>query len=88
MRAIQAEHFIVSTNGAYFHHPNAEAVARVIVGAKRPTLWFNYDTPHTRQWATDALIAKYGHSARYPIRSGEGVVLDLPRRPLGRRPRA
>ena len=86
IRGIQAEHFVFSTNGAYFKHPNAEAVARVIVGGKQPTLWFNYDTAHTRQWAVDALTGKYGYAVRYPTSPDAGVVLELPRQPLVRNP--
>lgn len=85
MRCIEAKHFVFSTNGAYFIHPDDEAVARVIVGSKRPTLWFNYDTPHTRQWSADELTTKYGHAVRYPRAAGVGVVLELPgRAPLPR----
>jgi hypothetical protein len=58
LRAVQAEHYVFSTNGAPFGHPNDEAVARVIVGSKQPMLWFNYDTPNTRQWAADGLTRK------------------------------
>jgi hypothetical protein len=79
-RSVEAEHFLFSTNGAYFKHPNAEAVARVIVGGKEPTLWFNYDTPHTRQWAADGFTGKYGHAARYPRAAGVGIVVELPAR--------
>jgi len=49
MRAVQAEHYVFSTNGAIFNHPNDEAVARVIVGSKRPTLWFNYSTERNQR---------------------------------------
>ena len=45
LQAVDARHFVFSTNNSYFRHPNAEAVARVIVGGRKPTLWFNYDTP-------------------------------------------
>ncbi len=41
LKAVRADHYIVSTNGAIFSHPNDEAVARVLV--------------HGRQ-ATDALV--------------------------------
>ncbi len=78
MRAVQAKHYVFSTNGAQFQHPNAEAVARVIVGSKRSTLWFNYDTPRTRQWTDRSLIGEYGYVARYPVRPGVGVILELP----------
>jgi beta-lactamase superfamily II metal-dependent hydrolase len=80
MRSVEAEHFVFSTNGAYFKHPNAEAVAHVIVGRKQPVLWFNYGTPNTRRWAADELTQKYDYTARYPTEFFEGVVVELPRR--------
>ena len=49
MRAVQAEHYVFSTNDAIFNHSNDEAVARVIVGSKRPTLWFNYSTERNQR---------------------------------------
>ena len=76
LRAVDAEHFVFSTNNAYFKHPNAEAVARVIVGCRKPTLWFSHDTPSNRQWGTPDLMAKHGHVARYP--EGDfGVTIEL-----------
>ena len=77
MRAVQAEHYVFSTNGAQFGHPNDEAVARVIIGSKRPTLWFNYATERNQRWAEPALLAKHGHQVRYPAGGQAGVVLAL-----------
>ena len=78
LKAVDARHFIFSTNNSYFRHPNAEAVARVIVGARKPTLWFNYDTPSNRQWGVPELTARHGHVARYPERDDAGINLELP----------
>ena len=78
MRAIQAGHYVFSTNGAQFGHPNDEAVARVIVGSKRPTLWFNYATERNQRWAAPVLLAKYGYQVRYPDAGQAGVVIGLP----------
>jgi hypothetical protein len=77
IRAVTARHFVVSTNNAYFKHPNAEALARVITGSERPVLWFNYDTPQNRGWADPALMQKYGHEVRFPAGEGQGIVIEL-----------
>ena len=58
LRAVDARHFVFSTDNAYFKHPNAEAVARVIDGGGKPTLWFNHDTPQNRQWGAPALMVR------------------------------
>ena len=83
LRAVDARHFVFSTNNSYFQHPNAEAVARVIVGGGKPTLWFNYDTPSNRQWGAPELMARHGHVARYP-KADAGVTIELSARRLAR----
>jgi beta-lactamase superfamily II metal-dependent hydrolase len=81
MKAVAAKHLIVSTSNAYFKHPNAEAIARVITGSRQPVLWFNYDTPQNRQWDDPGLRQRYGYEARFPASgtsgSAEGVVIAL-----------
>lgn len=81
LKAVDARHHIVSTNNTYFKHPNAEAMARVIIGSRQPVLWFNYDTPQNRQWADRGLMQRYGYEVRYPADGGSddggGVVITL-----------
>lgn len=82
MNAVQARHHVVSTSNAYFKHPNAEALARVITAGQHPVLWFNYDTPQNRQWADPGLMQRYGFEVRFPA-EGEpgadtGVVITVP----------
>jgi hypothetical protein len=76
LQALDAKHYVFSTNGAIFKHPNDEAVARVITGSQRPTLWFNYDTPKNRRWSAEALTARYRHDVRFPD-SGSGVRIEV-----------
>lgn len=80
LKAVDARHFVFSTDNSYFRHPNAEAVARVILGSRRPTLWFNYDTPLNRQWDAPELTARHGHLARFPAGNDDGIKLELPAR--------
>jgi beta-lactamase superfamily II metal-dependent hydrolase len=78
-----ARHYLVSTNGDVFHHPDDVAVARVITGAATaPSLWFNYRTARTERWGDAALTARYGHTATFPDPAAPeaGVVLELPAR--------
>jgi beta-lactamase superfamily II metal-dependent hydrolase len=80
LKAAPARHYIVSTNGAIFGHPDDEAVARVVVhGGTAPTLWFNFDTERTRRWADPALRARCGHSVVLPVDAQSGVRLALAR---------
>lgn len=78
LKAVQADHYIFSTNGAIFGHPDDEAVARVITaGGRRPTLWFNYSTAKTNRWAQTAMQLENGYVAVMPVASGAGVTLRL-----------
>lgn len=81
VRAVPATHYLVSTNGDVFHHPDDEAIARIVVGAPRgATVWFNYRTPRTDRWSDPGLRATHGYDVRYPSEETGGVVLTLPER--------
>ncbi|ATZ22145.1 hypothetical protein SLAV_01080 [Streptomyces lavendulae subsp. lavendulae] len=74
-----ARHYLVSTNGDTYHHPDDEALARVVLSAPDgPTLWFNYRTQRTARWADPELCERYGYSARFPADPETGAVLELP----------
>lgn len=75
--AAPARHYVVSTNNAYFRHPNDEAMARVITGVQAPVLWFNHDTEHNRRWDDEALKTRHGYEVRFPEQPGQGVVVEL-----------
>lgn len=78
LAAVQADHYLVSTNGALFQHPNDEAIARVILnGGSRPTIWFNYFNERTQRWADPALLERYGYQVGVPSDTVGGVVLEL-----------
>ncbi len=79
LRAVQAQHYIVSTNGAIFGHPDDEAIARVIVsGGLNQTIWFNYRTAGIAKWAAPALQQAHQYSARLPPTDAGPVVVALP----------
>lgn len=77
LKAVTARHYVFSTNNSYFKHPDEEAVARVILGADAPTLWFNYDTAQNRRWDAASLKEKYGYQAIYPAREGRSLTITL-----------
>ncbi len=76
-----AQHYMVSSNGDTFHHPDDQALARVVMHAPPgATLWFNYRNPRTERWDNPALRKQYGYRTRYPNDPARGVVLELPAR--------
>ncbi len=80
MRVVHADHYVVSTNGDRFKHPDQEAIARVIVGSRSPTLWFNYVSEQTRPWGDPGLQKRYGYAARFTQNAEAGVTIELARR--------
>lgn len=62
MDRVACSHFLVSTSGARFRHPDAAAIARLIVGSDGPArLSFNYAQPKTTYWRDR--VAKAGDPA-------------------------
>lgn len=73
---VHAEHYIVSTNGAYFGHPDPAALARVAKRASAGTkIWFNYDAPSTR-WFRDR-CADLDIETHVPATPDVGAVITL-----------
>ena len=77
LKTVQASHYVISTNGAIFGHPDDEAIARVVLHGQRPhTLWFNHANEESARWAAADLQA-WGCDVRVPVSSRSGVVLEL-----------
>jgi Metallo-beta-lactamase superfamily len=82
LELVPARHYVVSTNGDLFMHPDDVALARVITaGPAGLTLWFNYSTAANRRWEATELTSRYGYRARYPEGDGQGVRIELEERP-------
>lgn len=69
--------YLISTNGSRHHHPDRQAVARVI-DANEPgvALFFNYKSDESLAWADGGLIAEYGYCPRYPA-VGDGLKVRI-----------
>jgi hypothetical protein len=67
LNLIDCPRFLVSTNGSYFQHPTASAVARIIkFGGENRTFFFNYKTSYTELWDDMSLKKKYGYEVVFP----------------------
>lgn len=75
---IAAEHWLFSSDGTFFDHPDPESVARVITTApESPRLVFNYRTARTAIWDSAALRKKHKYKSAYPAEGTSGFVLKL-----------
>lgn len=82
LRLAPAQHYLISSNGDTFHHPDDVAIARVVLNAPpEATLWFNYRTPRTERWDDPDLRGRHRYRTAYPDDPGVGTVLALPARP-------
>lgn len=76
--AYPAEHYLISTNGNQFKHPDAEAIARILLPASDTPrqLHFNYDTAFNSDWRSKSLTRKWRYKANYGTEE-EGLMLEL-----------
>lgn len=79
---VPAQHYVISTDGSHFQHPDDIALARVVTrphcARKPPILWFNHATEIARRWADPMLNEKYGFSTRLPAPERAGIRIELP----------
>ncbi|HTY31274.1 hypothetical protein [Mycobacterium sp.] len=71
--------YLVSTNGSYFGHPNATAMARVIKhGGDSPEIIFNYRSDETLLWKNQRWQQRFGYRTTYPSPCENGFkAVDL-----------
>ena len=76
---MECKHYLVSTNGNYFEHPDDIAMARLVkFGTEGSTVHFNYDSDHNRHWRNAAWQRKYNYKVAYPDHSRDGFKrIDL-----------
>lgn len=76
---LPARHYLVSSDGSRFGHPDDVAIARVVEhGPPGLELVFNYRTDQTRTWERRLARAPgYTASTRYPPEDGGGVMITL-----------
>jgi beta-lactamase superfamily II metal-dependent hydrolase len=72
---VQCEHFLLSTNGNYFQHPDAVAMARIIkYGTAGSTINFNYKTDFSKIWENSNWQEKYKYKTNYPDDNKNGYL--------------
>ena len=77
LAALETDNFLFSTDGSRTHHPNPEAIARVLVEHPHPRLWFNYRSRYSQIWGRDDVLAQYAHAVTFPRNHAAGLVVDL-----------
>jgi hypothetical protein len=78
---ISCNNWLISTNGAKFHHPNPECLARIVVSQSNPVLYFNYYSKDIASVVAAAATTNR-YSVHLPAKTAdgsysEGIVLSL-----------
>ncbi len=78
LELVRCRRYLISTSGAYFKHPKAEAMARLLkFGGPCKTLYFNYDSDYTQVWNSASLQTKYDFKTKYPTGENGTLVVCL-----------
>lgn len=77
LHMMTCDHYLISTNGNYFKHPDQEAMAKLIkFGTTDSTICFNYETDQTKIWKNPNWQQKYKYKTNYPG-DGQNGYLSL-----------
>jgi hypothetical protein len=74
---LHARDVLVSTSGAVFEHPDAEAIARLLKAKWSPTFHFNYRSDETSIWDNQDLKREHGYTTRYPESEKSGLLVPI-----------
>ena len=78
LERLRCSNYLVSTNGAYFKHPDKIAIARIIkYGGNKPNIYFNYLSRHNDIWKNPILQEKYQYQTFYPVDEQIGIRISL-----------
>ncbi|MDF1597636.1 MAG: hypothetical protein P1T08_16275 [Acidimicrobiia bacterium] len=77
MQRLDCRHFLISSSGNRFHHPDDDAVARLIFHSDHPTLHFNYRSSDNEDWDRPNWKSELGYEAVYPPAGQPGLVVEF-----------
>jgi len=78
LERIRCSTYLISTNGAYFKHPDKIAVARIIkYGGDIPKIYFNYLSKYNDIWSNPILQNTHHYKAFYPLNKQTGIKISL-----------
>jgi hypothetical protein len=77
---VDTTRYLVSTSGARYHHPDREAMQRILGRSGRSRLlqlYFNYDSETTRPWGEPERQRRYRYEAVFPTAPDVGVTVEV-----------
>jgi beta-lactamase superfamily II metal-dependent hydrolase len=77
-KRLDSRRYLISSSGARHCHPDAAAVARILVNKRdRADLFFNYKSDFNKQWEEATLEQEHSYAAHFPAEGEEGISIDL-----------
>jgi hypothetical protein len=77
MERIDAKHFLLSSSGHKYNHPDSDAVARIIFHSEKPILHFNYWSKDNKDWDRSTWKAELGYETVFPEESEPGLAVEF-----------
>lgn len=86
LQLLDCRHYLVSSNGDHFYHPDREAIARIVKYGRPddgrpdggdPVIHFNYKSRYSAVWERPDLQEKHGYRASYPAHERAGATVEL-----------
>ncbi len=75
VRMVDCHTYLISTDGSRHHHPDREAIARILeFGQENKAIFFNYRTDETEAWDRDDLKSEFSYSTQFPEITSNGEV--------------
>jgi hypothetical protein len=66
--AVTCPHWVISTNGDQFNHPDQESIARILTASPEPVrLFFNYASDRTLPWAAATVKPQKTYEASFGV---------------------
>ena len=77
MQRIDSKHFLLSSSGAKFNHPDSDAVARILHHSDKPVLHFNYFSKDNKDWDRAAWKSELAYDTAFPPEGQSGIVVEF-----------
>jgi beta-lactamase superfamily II metal-dependent hydrolase len=78
LKRVSCGTYLISTNGSYFGHPDAEALARVLVhGGRNPELVFNSNSDYATRWRDELVKDAPAFRTRFPEEDSNGIEIPI-----------
>ena len=77
VEAVDCPLWLVSTSAERFQHPDDEALARIVVGTRRPTLAGNYSSDRWADFVATYPPDDHGYSVDLPVAGDAGLMITF-----------